>query len=290
MDIRKLQHVSILTKAGNFARAAERLHITQSALTRSIQAIEQELGLRLFDRGRGGAVPTRAGWQLAQEGEDLLQRMQTLENNMTMLANGEAGDVRFGMGPLPASVILPDLLSFAAQKHSGIRLSMQVGGLSELLAALKSDSLEFVVLSQASIDGQSNIFSNHRIGKMQLVALVREGHPLLNESSRYDLSAYPLLGAAPPDGDNKRTDWVYDPTIICDNYHVLRDVALRSDAVWITADCMAQGEFVALDGVNITQELQIVAITMPGRHLSPSARLLIDKAAAIVTSLNESSR
>lgn len=282
MDIRKLQHVAILAKTGNFSRAAERLNITQSALTRSIQAIEQELGLRLFDCGRGGAVPTRAGLQLVQEGEDLLQRMRTLENNMTMLASGEAGDVSFGMGPLPASVILPDLLSFAAQKHSGIRLNTQIGRLSELLTALKSDSLEFVILSQSSIDEQSNIFSNHRIGKMQLVALVREGHPLLNEASPPDLSVYPLIGGTPPDDENNRNNRIYNPSIMCDNYHVLRDVALRSDAVWITADCMAQGEFVALDGVNITQQLQIVAISMPGRHLSPSARLLIDKAAAIL--------
>lgn len=282
MELRKIKHVVTLAKAGSFVRASEQLGITQSALTRSIQAIEQELGLCLFDRGRGGAVPTRAGLQLTQEGEELLERMWTLENNMTMLANGEAGNVSFGMGPLPASVILPDLLNFMAQEHSGIKLKTQIGSLSELLTALKSDRLEFLILSQASIDERSKIFSNHRVGKMQLVALVRQGHPLLNEMPPPDLSAFPLLGGTPMDEEKKRANRIYNPSIMCDNYHILRDVTLRSDSVWITADCMAQGELVALSGVNITQQLQIVAISKPGRHLSPSARLLIDKAVTIL--------
>ncbi|MEJ0048830.1 MAG: LysR family transcriptional regulator [Rhodospirillales bacterium] len=50
MDLKKLGHAVVLEEERNFARAAARVHITQSALSRSIQALEAELGVRLFDR------------------------------------------------------------------------------------------------------------------------------------------------------------------------------------------------------------------------------------------------
>lgn len=282
MEIRKLNHVATLAKAGTFARAADLLGITQSALTRSIQAIEEELGLRLFDRGRSGAVVTKAGAELVRQGEIVLQGMRTLENNMAMLSRGEAGDVSFGMGPLPASIILPNLLGFAANDHPGIKLKAQIGSLSELLAALKSDRLEFVILSHLSIDEASNIYANHRIGRMKLVGLVRKDHPLITKPDFTTARDYPLLGGTPLDEARQQENAAYNPTIMCDNYHVLRDVTLNSDAIWITADCMAHDGLVPLKDFDIAQPLQIVAVSMPGRHLSPSARLFIDKAAAIL--------
>ena len=55
-------------ETGNFARAAERLGITQPTLTRNIATLEARLGLRLFDRGRGGAVPTVFGQAVIDRG------------------------------------------------------------------------------------------------------------------------------------------------------------------------------------------------------------------------------
>ena len=63
MDLRKLQHAVLLAQTCHFARAAALAHITQSALSRSISALEDELGMRLFERGNTGVAPTavRAG-------------------------------------------------------------------------------------------------------------------------------------------------------------------------------------------------------------------------------------
>ena len=61
MDLRRLAHLVALAEFGNFARAAAQLHLSQPALTRSVQAAEAELGLRLFDRGPNGELWFRTG-------------------------------------------------------------------------------------------------------------------------------------------------------------------------------------------------------------------------------------
>src|SRR5690554_6103639 len=71
IDLRKLNHALAIAEAASYARASERLHLTQSALTRSIQALESELGLQLFDRGKSGVRPT-------VDGEKILDRARYL--------------------------------------------------------------------------------------------------------------------------------------------------------------------------------------------------------------------
>ncbi|QOT73384.1 LysR family transcriptional regulator [Sphingobium fuliginis] len=87
MDIRKLRHIVALSQERHFGPAADRLGVTQSALTRSIQAAEAEIGLRLFDRGRDGVYPTRAGEALLADAVPLLRQMENLERNMALLSD-----------------------------------------------------------------------------------------------------------------------------------------------------------------------------------------------------------
>jgi DNA-binding transcriptional LysR family regulator len=275
MDTRKLSHVVSLAEHRSYARAAETLGLTQSALTRSIQSLEQELGLRLFDRSRAGVFPTKAGQELALEARELLQRMRTIERNMALLANAEVGDVAFGMGPLPASIILPELLTRIVRDHGGLRVRTRLGGAEQLVSMLKAEELEFAILSKNLVDAETDRLSMHSVGWLKIAALVRPGHPLAGRTvTDDDLKGLPLIG-----GSTRETpgsiDPGYLPTVTCDNYHVLREVTLRTDAVWITADCLARDAFVALEGVSIAQQIQLVAASLPGRTLSAAARSLI---------------
>ena len=61
MDLRKLRHAVFVADWGNFTTAAARLHLSQPALSRSIQTLEDELGLKLFERVAAGVVTTVAG-------------------------------------------------------------------------------------------------------------------------------------------------------------------------------------------------------------------------------------
>ena len=79
MDIRRLTHFIALAEEGRFAVAAERVHLSQAAFSRSIQALEQRMGLKLFDRGAKGASLTPAG-------EGVYRR--TSDDEITVAKNG----------------------------------------------------------------------------------------------------------------------------------------------------------------------------------------------------------
>ena len=61
MDLKRLKHITVLAEERNFSRAAERVNLSQPAFSRSVQAAEAELGLRLFDRGGAQVTCTTAG-------------------------------------------------------------------------------------------------------------------------------------------------------------------------------------------------------------------------------------
>src|SRR5881397_3804305 len=109
MDLVKLRHIVAISDTGSFSRAAEDQHITQPALSRSIASFEARYGVRLFDRGRGGVLPTPAGTFVIEQARGLLRGAGELERNLLLYERGAAGSVSFGLGQLMASLILPRL-------------------------------------------------------------------------------------------------------------------------------------------------------------------------------------
>src|SRR3546814_13905118 len=108
MDLSRWRHVVGLADAGSFTAASARLNISQPALSRSIQATEQALGLKLFDRTATGTTVTPAAQPIVEQARTLLGHARTLLASATEIAKGDAWRVRFGVGPLFAP--LPDEL------------------------------------------------------------------------------------------------------------------------------------------------------------------------------------
>jgi DNA-binding transcriptional LysR family regulator len=108
MDLRRLQHLLALAEERHFGRAAERVHLSQPAFSRSIQAIEAELELRLFDRGIGDVRPTPAGEFVIERARRLLFDARSLARDVELFRDSQLGDTAFGAGPLPAVTLLPE--------------------------------------------------------------------------------------------------------------------------------------------------------------------------------------
>src|SRR3546814_14388415 len=77
LDLRKVNHVIEIARQGGFAKAAATLNITQSALTRSVQILEDHLGIQVFERGPRGIRLTREGEELIEGGTRLLEAAAT---------------------------------------------------------------------------------------------------------------------------------------------------------------------------------------------------------------------
>jgi DNA-binding transcriptional LysR family regulator len=85
-----MRHVFVLAELGSFARSAAVLHLSQSALSRSIQVVEQQVGAALFLRTAAGVVPTDIGRLLAQRAHDIVQMAEDVEQGRQSSASWKA--------------------------------------------------------------------------------------------------------------------------------------------------------------------------------------------------------
>jgi DNA-binding transcriptional LysR family regulator len=110
IELRKPKHVSALARTGSYVRAARELHLTRSALTRSIQAIEARFSIRLFDRDRSGVRLTAVSREFLRRAHPLLSEAEDLTRFLQRTGKGEIGHVTFGLSTLPAKLFLTPLI------------------------------------------------------------------------------------------------------------------------------------------------------------------------------------
>ena len=108
-SLNQLRYFCELADAGNFGRAAARLHMSQPPLSRQIAALEQDLGIALFVRSPKGVALTAAGRQFLLDASDILQRVAQAKRNATATGRGEAGSFSMGFTMCAAYSVVPDL-------------------------------------------------------------------------------------------------------------------------------------------------------------------------------------
>ena len=173
MNLRFLRtFVEIADNAG-FARAATRLNLTQSAASRQIQALEDELGLRLFTR-------TGRSVRLTSEGEDLLMRSRRLlfdadaiGQRASALKTGEVGVLRVGATPQVIENLLADFLLRYRKRHAGVEVHLVEDGGSRLPGRLERGDINVALMP-----ADENRFSGRILYPMHLLAVFPAGHRL----------------------------------------------------------------------------------------------------------------
>jgi DNA-binding transcriptional LysR family regulator len=99
MDLRHIEQIVAICRAGSFSGAARALGIAQPTLSKSIGRLETKLGIQLFERSNVNARPTVYGQFVADHALGLLQNVSTLGRELEQMAKGEAGLLRIGVGP-----------------------------------------------------------------------------------------------------------------------------------------------------------------------------------------------
>jgi DNA-binding transcriptional LysR family regulator len=276
MDMRHLQHAVALADHQTYTRAAKAVGITQSALTRSIHALEDRLQLRLFDRSRRGVTVTTAGADFLVEARAIISQVDALERNMAAVADGSAGQLAMGCGPLPAALMLDGLISHLARTAPRAKIKADVGSAEHLLTKLVAGQLDFILLSAGRADIYAANLTVKTIGEVHISALVRNGHPLLSQTvTLSQFSAFPVaIGTLLPEERVQLAN--YSPTIECDDYDALRRATIDSDMIWITAERLAGSQLVPLSMTLNSHATRLIAISRSGHSLSPLARQLIN--------------
>src|SRR5258708_16896801 len=98
MELRQLRYFVVLARELNFSRAARRLNISQPPLSRQIQQLENEMGLRLFVRDKRSVHLTDGGRALLDDAQSLVEHAARFKDTSSLAAQGKAGVVRIGIG------------------------------------------------------------------------------------------------------------------------------------------------------------------------------------------------
>jgi len=176
--------------AGSVSRAAQRLNITQPALSRQIQDLEREFACRLFDRIGRRIILTRDGQEILERKRRLLADAEALGERARALAGGEAGVLRIGAVPQFIEAVLPEVLTRYSLTYPGIDLELVADGGGLLLRRLQQGELHLAVGLW-----RTGGLQNRPLFPARVLALMQRGHWLAgrNALAVTDLSGSALL-------------------------------------------------------------------------------------------------
>jgi DNA-binding transcriptional LysR family regulator len=135
--LNQLETFRLLAEEENFTRTAERLHLTQPAVTQHVRALEAHFGVKLVDLVGRKTVLTDAGRFLAARANVLLGNVDALEREMREFADVRAGELRIGATVTIGAYALPDLIARFRSSAPDVRLRIEVENTEAIAAALK---------------------------------------------------------------------------------------------------------------------------------------------------------
>ncbi len=130
----------------SFSAAADALSYSQSAVSQSIAALEDEIGTPLIERSRGGARPTAAGAALAAHIGGILAGMETAEAELAAIAAGRGGRLRTASFPSAGATLMPQAIAGFRSSHPGVEVSLAEGEPEKIAPRLRAGELDFVLL------------------------------------------------------------------------------------------------------------------------------------------------
>ncbi len=145
IDLRQLRHFIALHEHRSFVAAALAVNLSQSAFSRSIQALEHSAGCRLVDRAARDLRPTKQGLIVLEHARRLVSGAHNLANEIALFNGLEAGELRFGAGPAPATWLVPRAVGRFNVRYPKARVSFQVEHWQALNRRLQAEEFEFFV-------------------------------------------------------------------------------------------------------------------------------------------------
>ncbi len=240
MTLVQLRHLIALADGGSFSKASQAVHLTQPALSRSIKALEAELGQLLVDRIGRRVELTPMGRDLLDRARELVLDAQALQSRARATARGEAGTIRVGMGSGPGVMLMTPLLREVAVRRAQWRVEVARGTTEMLVQRLRARTLDALVVDVRSLAPATDLQVEH-VREMRGAFMVRRGHPLARKRSvRFDeLRNYPLASNPLSDEVARVLVQRYGPQahpdhavgMRCDEIASLVEVTESSDAV-----------------------------------------------------------
>jgi DNA-binding transcriptional LysR family regulator len=296
LKLRQLEHLVFLADELNFARAAERACLSQSAFSRSIQALEALLGMRLCDRDLKFVKLTPAGERTVLRSRRLLSASIDLVRELEMVRLGNLGNVVCGAGPFTATALFPAALARLRQEHPQVDVRLKVDNSRSLLAMLDEEILDFFISDIRELPEHDDVIIQP-LGKLAGSLYCRPDHPLHGRADLClsDIRHAQFASVNMPDvvrsgfsqllGHTHGT--AFNIAFECENIVVARELARRTDLILVACIDAVRYEVETgylvelpvreLVGMRASTPLrtEIGVVRMRDRTLTPSSELLL---------------
>jgi LysR family cyn operon transcriptional activator len=288
MNLRQLQTLITIADAGGFARAAGRLHLSQPAASRQIQALEAEFGVPLFDRIGRGLQLTPEGEDIVRRGRRLLQEATSLRERAVALKSGLTGTLRVGGSPQNIETVLAPFVTGFRRRHPGIEVHFVEDGGARIGSRLERGDVQVALVTAGN-----DLFAGRLLYPVYTLAVVARDHALARRPSLdvADLGDEPLLLLNRAFASRGWFD------VACQNADINPPILLESGAPATLMSLASSGDGVAIvpSNVSIPREgVKAIPVTYRGppigrwafiawdrrRFFPPFARHFVDELAA----------
>ena len=181
MNVRSLEHLLAVAETGSFSKAAERCFLTQSALSRSIQTLESDLGGRLLDRMGKRNELTPLGIQVVERARGIVRESAELKRAAELLQEG-VGLIRVGLGSGPGALLMQPLMQMAAAQYPRLRVSITRGATEMQLMQLRNRALDALVVDARRVHPAPDL-RIEPLGELRAGFVARSDHPLARKRS-----------------------------------------------------------------------------------------------------------
>lgn len=280
MTLVQLRHFVVLADRGSFVKASAALFVTQPALSRSIQSLEDELGGALFDRLGRRIELTPFGREVLKRARRLVSEAEDLKMAGKDLHAGLVGRLRIGLSSAPGALFSTPLMQHMAEHHPRLQVHVSRGSTSILINELREQRLDAAIVDIRSMSPSSDL-QLAQILDLRAGFLVRPEHPLARAKGAVTVSrmkAYAVASTPLSDEVARALVADYGPeanpddliTLRCDETLTLLELARRADVIVLTVKAVA-ADLVALD---VQPPLRATArfglVSLSGRHEAPA--------------------
>jgi len=286
--VKQLRHAVALDRYRNFHRAAEAEGISQSAFSRSIRVLEDELEVRLFDRQGVGVTPTIYGEALLRRAETLFGETEELLREISLLKGLGAGKLEVAAGVYAAEMSAAQAMGALHEQHPNLYCRLQLSSWPQIAALVAARQVDLGVAEISTLH-TTNELQIDPVGNHEFIFFTRHGHPLGGQKAvtKADLDDYAVVTVRLPPRvatvfpgrtrtDNESGELV--PTIEADDLTTARNIVATSNAFGMATPLQIEpwlqsGEMKALPFHAPWMKLDYGFIYLRQRMLSPAAAL-----------------
>jgi len=200
IKLNQLENALALDAHGNFYRAATAQNISQPALSRSIQKLEDSVGVKLFNRHPDRVVPTDYGQMLLRRAKTIVGESEELQREITILQNLGAGHLSVSMGVYPAELSGCRAIAELVRLHPNVSCHSNVHEWRFIIRQVLESRVDLGIAEISTLKKTDPKLVVEPLGQHPAVFFCRKGHPLLarKKVSKADLDAYPLAAVNLP--------------------------------------------------------------------------------------------